>query len=73
TDIANIIRKRSKPDKHGHGKGKSVQKLGECYQSYTSSKAPIGGNPQGECHADARKHTKIKIFALKDSQKKHKV
>ncbi|GJS24155.1 hypothetical protein Tco_0452787, partial [Tanacetum coccineum] len=25
TDNANITRKRSKPDKHGHGKGKSVQ------------------------------------------------
>ncbi|GJW34692.1 hypothetical protein Tco_0057612 [Tanacetum coccineum] len=28
TDNANIARKRSKPDKHGHGKGKSVQKPG---------------------------------------------
>ncbi|GJS46901.1 reverse transcriptase domain-containing protein [Tanacetum coccineum] len=27
-DNANIARKRSKPDKHGHGKGKSVQKPG---------------------------------------------
>ncbi|GJW12446.1 hypothetical protein Tco_1578273 [Tanacetum coccineum] len=27
-DIAKITRKRSKPDKHGHGKGKSVQKPG---------------------------------------------
>ncbi|GKD60344.1 hypothetical protein Tco_1297853, partial [Tanacetum coccineum] len=27
-------------------------------KSYTSPNAPIGGNPQGECHADARKHTK---------------
>ncbi|GKC28101.1 hypothetical protein Tco_1035395 [Tanacetum coccineum] len=27
-DNANIIRKRSKPDKHGHGKGKSVQEPG---------------------------------------------
>ncbi|GKG42825.1 hypothetical protein Tco_0477123, partial [Tanacetum coccineum] len=25
TDNANIARKWSKPDKHGHGKGKSVQ------------------------------------------------
>ncbi|GKG24464.1 hypothetical protein Tco_0395092, partial [Tanacetum coccineum] len=28
TDNANIARKRSKPDKHGHGKGKSIQKPG---------------------------------------------
>ncbi|GJY40456.1 hypothetical protein Tco_0427726 [Tanacetum coccineum] len=61
------------------GMEKSAQEPGECYQrnpppwqSYTSPNAPIGGNPQGECHADARKHTKIKIVALKDSQKKHK-
>ncbi|GKA25539.1 putative reverse transcriptase domain-containing protein [Tanacetum coccineum] len=72
TDITKITRKRSNPDKHGHGKGKRIQEPGESNQSYTSSKAPIGGNPQGECHADAWKHTKIKIFALKDSQKKHK-
>ncbi|GKE21778.1 hypothetical protein Tco_1433290, partial [Tanacetum coccineum] len=28
TDIAKITRKRSKPDKHGHGNGKSVQEPG---------------------------------------------
>ncbi|GKD57862.1 hypothetical protein Tco_1291249 [Tanacetum coccineum] len=28
TDNANIARKRSKPNKHGHGKGKRVQKPG---------------------------------------------
>ncbi|GKC21362.1 hypothetical protein Tco_1023512, partial [Tanacetum coccineum] len=27
-DIANIIRKRSKPDKHGHGKGKENTRAG---------------------------------------------
>ncbi|GKF00957.1 hypothetical protein Tco_0027880, partial [Tanacetum coccineum] len=32
TDIAKITRKRSKPDKHGHGKGKRIKELGECYQ-----------------------------------------
>ncbi|GJZ46468.1 reverse transcriptase domain-containing protein [Tanacetum coccineum] len=32
TDIAKISRKRSKPDKHGHGKGKRIQEPGECYQ-----------------------------------------
>ncbi|GJY71148.1 hypothetical protein Tco_0474851 [Tanacetum coccineum] len=32
TDNANITRKRSKPDKHGHEKGKRIQELGECYQ-----------------------------------------
>ncbi|GJS28120.1 retrovirus-related pol polyprotein from transposon TNT 1-94 [Tanacetum coccineum] len=30
-----IIRKRSKPDKHGHGKGKRIQESGECYQRST--------------------------------------
>ncbi|GJT35682.1 reverse transcriptase domain-containing protein [Tanacetum coccineum] len=51
TDIAEISRKRSKPDKHGHEKGKRIQELEECYQrstkSYTSPNAPIGGNPKG--------------------------
>ncbi|GKA70781.1 hypothetical protein Tco_0776920 [Tanacetum coccineum] len=80
TDNAKISRKRSKPDKYGHGNGKECTRAGRMlskrnpppWQSYTSPNAPIGGNPQGECHADARKHTKIKIVALKDSQKKHK-
>ncbi|GJR51095.1 hypothetical protein Tco_1401616 [Tanacetum coccineum] len=81
TDIAKISRKWSKPDKHGHGNRKENTRAGRMlskrnpppWQSYTSPNAPIGGNPQGECHADARKHTKIKIVALKDSQKKHKL
>ncbi|GKG11263.1 hypothetical protein Tco_0342663, partial [Tanacetum coccineum] len=30
TDIAKITRKRSKPDKHEHGKGKIVQEPGDC-------------------------------------------
>ncbi|GKB01966.1 hypothetical protein Tco_0830010 [Tanacetum coccineum] len=33
TDIAKISRKQSKPDKHGHGKGKRIQEPRECYQS----------------------------------------
>ncbi|GKB66455.1 hypothetical protein Tco_0927867, partial [Tanacetum coccineum] len=32
TDNAKIARNRSKPDKHGHGKGKRIQEPGECYQ-----------------------------------------
>ncbi|GKF58265.1 hypothetical protein Tco_0171802, partial [Tanacetum coccineum] len=32
TDNAKISRKRSKPDKYGHGKGKRIQEPGECYQ-----------------------------------------
>ncbi|GJZ88264.1 hypothetical protein Tco_0660046 [Tanacetum coccineum] len=32
-DNANITRKGSKPDKHGHGKGKRIQEPGECFQS----------------------------------------
>ncbi|GJX01148.1 transposase, MuDR, MULE transposase domain protein [Tanacetum coccineum] len=35
TDNAKIARKRSKPDKHGHGKGKRIQEPGECYQRLT--------------------------------------
>ncbi|GJU67500.1 putative ribonuclease H-like domain-containing protein [Tanacetum coccineum] len=33
TDIAKITRKRSKPDKHGHGNGRTHKEPGECYQS----------------------------------------
>ncbi|GJS13810.1 putative ribonuclease H-like domain-containing protein [Tanacetum coccineum] len=32
TDIAKITRKRSKPDKHGHGNGKSAKEPEDCYQ-----------------------------------------
>ncbi|GJV73827.1 hypothetical protein Tco_1493822 [Tanacetum coccineum] len=32
TDIAKISRKRSKPDKHGHGNGRARKKPGESYQ-----------------------------------------
>ncbi|GJX01870.1 ribonuclease H-like domain-containing protein [Tanacetum coccineum] len=57
--LQKISRKRSKPDNHGHGKGKENTKAGRMLsKSYTSPNAPIGGNLQGECHADARKHTK---------------
>ncbi|GKE49112.1 reverse transcriptase domain-containing protein [Tanacetum coccineum] len=33
-DIAKIIRKMSKPEKHGHEKGKRIQEPGECYQGH---------------------------------------
>ncbi|GJW10944.1 hypothetical protein Tco_1576771 [Tanacetum coccineum] len=54
----------------------SVQKPGECYQrthwqSLTSPSALIGKNPQGECYADARKHTKKQDFTVNPSLKKH--
>ncbi|GJV84019.1 hypothetical protein Tco_1523917, partial [Tanacetum coccineum] len=32
TDIAKITRKWSKPDKHGHGNGKSAKEPEDCYQ-----------------------------------------
>ncbi|GJW11193.1 hypothetical protein Tco_1577020 [Tanacetum coccineum] len=32
TDNAKIIRKRSKPDKHEHGNGKSAKEPEDCYQ-----------------------------------------
>ncbi|GJR91932.1 hypothetical protein Tco_0215943 [Tanacetum coccineum] len=37
TDNANITRKWSKPDKHGHGNGYSVQEPGECFQGQPKS------------------------------------
>ncbi|GJU62233.1 putative reverse transcriptase domain-containing protein [Tanacetum coccineum] len=43
TDIAKITRKRSKPVKHGHGKRKSTQEPGECYQS-TYKRSTRGSN-----------------------------
>ncbi|GJZ89662.1 hypothetical protein Tco_0661444 [Tanacetum coccineum] len=52
TDIAKITRKRSKPDKHGHGKGKENTRAGRMLsKSYTSPNAPIDGNLKGN---DAR-------------------
>ncbi|GJU92329.1 reverse transcriptase domain-containing protein [Tanacetum coccineum] len=74
TDIAKISRKQSKPNKHRHEKGKRIQEPGECYQSnqavanrtcwqsYTSPNAPIGGNPQGECHADEENTPRTSIL-----------
>ncbi|GJT85929.1 reverse transcriptase domain-containing protein, partial [Tanacetum coccineum] len=48
TDIAKISRKRSKPDKHGHGNGIENTRAGRMLsKSYTSPNAPIGGNPKG--------------------------
>ncbi|GKC76487.1 reverse transcriptase domain-containing protein [Tanacetum coccineum] len=48
TDIAKISRKRSKPDKHGHGKGKRIQEPGECYQRDKRHISPlIGQYPKG--------------------------
>ncbi|GJU41589.1 hypothetical protein Tco_1194546 [Tanacetum coccineum] len=72
TDNANILRERSKPDKHGHGKGIECARTGIMLsKSLTSPSALIGQNPQGECHADARKHTKMQDFTLNPSLKKH--
>ncbi|GJU68091.1 inositol phosphorylceramide glucuronosyltransferase 1 [Tanacetum coccineum] len=67
TDNAKIIRKRSKLDKHGHGKGKRIQEPGECYQS-----TPIGQSPQDSTRGIWKKHTNQVGFVLKCSQKKHK-
>ncbi|GJY78386.1 retrotransposon protein, putative, ty1-copia subclass [Tanacetum coccineum] len=35
TDIAKILRKRLKSDKHGHGNGRAHKEPGECYQKST--------------------------------------
>ncbi|GJW14425.1 hypothetical protein Tco_0018558 [Tanacetum coccineum] len=69
TDIAKITRERSKPDKHGHGNGKTIQEPGECYQrndveSYTSHEPPIGQSPQRVTRVFREKHTKDEDFAL---------
>ncbi|GKD41506.1 hypothetical protein Tco_1261713, partial [Tanacetum coccineum] len=46
TDIAKILRKRSKPDRHGHGKGIECAKAGRMLsKNLTSQEAPIGQNP----------------------------
>ncbi|GJW93372.1 putative ribonuclease H-like domain-containing protein [Tanacetum coccineum] len=43
TDIAKISRKRSKPDKQGHGNGRAHKEMGECYKKSTvvNSKADM--------------------------------
>ncbi|GJY42158.1 ribonuclease H-like domain-containing protein, partial [Tanacetum coccineum] len=43
TDIAKISRKRSKPDKHEHGKGKRIQEPEECFQSNQATPCVEGG------------------------------
>ncbi|GJU39858.1 hypothetical protein Tco_1192815 [Tanacetum coccineum] len=45
TDIAKISRKRSKPDKHGHGNGRAHKEPGECYQ-----KSIVVNSKAQECH-----------------------
>ncbi|GKC58673.1 hypothetical protein Tco_1086271, partial [Tanacetum coccineum] len=71
TDNAIITRKRSKPDKHGHGKRKRIQEPRECYQGptwqkKTSHEPPIGQSPKGltrkiwkEAHEDMEFCTKM--------------
>ncbi|GJU36551.1 reverse transcriptase domain-containing protein [Tanacetum coccineum] len=75
-DNANITRKRSKPDKHGHENGYSLQESGECFQGptwqkKTSRNALIGGNPKGLTRRHGKKHTGKWIFTLKLVQKKY--
>ncbi|GKD51574.1 hypothetical protein Tco_1280550, partial [Tanacetum coccineum] len=41
TDIAKLIRKRSKPDKHGHGKGKENTRAGRMLSNF-----PVNYPPQ---------------------------
>ncbi|GJT22511.1 hypothetical protein Tco_0892448 [Tanacetum coccineum] len=58
TDKAKIIRKRSKPDKHGHGNGRAHKEPGECYQWSTQV------NPQSTL---GQSHNKTKILKLPNS------
>ncbi|GKA66695.1 putative RNA-directed DNA polymerase, eukaryota, reverse transcriptase zinc-binding domain protein [Tanacetum coccineum] len=53
TDNAIITRKRSKPDKHGHGKGKRIQEPGECYQG-SNDEERMEGQDQGREERDPR-------------------
>ncbi|GKC36592.1 reverse transcriptase domain-containing protein [Tanacetum coccineum] len=72
TDIAKISRKRSKPDKHGHGNGKECTRAERMLsKSYTSPKLLIGGNPQEGTWWHCKKHTGKRKFALKGLKKKH--
>ncbi|GJV08157.1 hypothetical protein Tco_1345813 [Tanacetum coccineum] len=48
TDIAKITRKRSKPDKHGHGNGKSAQEPGTGYPMIERIQGQRS-NPRGVC------------------------
>ncbi|GJZ26284.1 reverse transcriptase domain-containing protein [Tanacetum coccineum] len=67
TDIAKITRKRSKPDKHGHGNGIECAKAGRMLSwstvSLTSSKAPIGQYPKGNDTRAKEKTHQSKINA----------
>ncbi|GJU25249.1 putative reverse transcriptase domain-containing protein [Tanacetum coccineum] len=55
TDNAKIIRKQSKPDKHGHGNGKSAKEPEDCYQwlkalhlSWAAFVVSVESFPRGE-------------------------
>ncbi|GKA68033.1 hypothetical protein Tco_0767950 [Tanacetum coccineum] len=72
TDIAKITRKRSKPDKLGHGKGKRIQEPGECYQRVIHHpKLSLVETHTSKDTWIVRKHTKMQDFTLIPLQKKH--
>ncbi|GKA46597.1 hypothetical protein Tco_0739480 [Tanacetum coccineum] len=74
TDIAKISRKRSKPDKHGHGKGKENTRAGRMLsKSITSPNALIGQSPQRECYVDCEKTHKDARFYTKSHGKEAQV
>ncbi|GJY81700.1 hypothetical protein Tco_0494451 [Tanacetum coccineum] len=77
TDNANILRERSKPDKHGHGKGIECARAGRML-----SKGHVGSSfnikhsaPHWSNHKEnasgCKEHTKMQDFTLNPSLKKH--
>ncbi|GKE23184.1 hypothetical protein Tco_1434696, partial [Tanacetum coccineum] len=58
TDIAKITRKRSKPDKHGHGNGKSAQEPGFSSKGIDKSKITRKQSKTGKHEHEKRKSTK---------------
>ncbi|GJX84988.1 putative reverse transcriptase domain-containing protein [Tanacetum coccineum] len=55
TDIAKIVRKRTKPVKHGHETEKSVQEQGECYQGMDIKEMDKNKDKTGQNRARDRK------------------
>ncbi|GJY61230.1 zinc finger, CCHC-type containing protein [Tanacetum coccineum] len=70
TDIAKISRKRSKPDKHGHGNGIECAKAGRMLsKSYTSRNALIGGIPKGNDTRTMKETHQGLVFCTKRLEK----
>ncbi|GJY07924.1 hypothetical protein Tco_0374978 [Tanacetum coccineum] len=81
TDNTKITRKRSKPDKHRHGNGKSAQEPEESskrfeyqvmsWQNKTYPRPLIGQDSKRNDTLASYKHTREEKFALKPLEKRH--